>query len=207
MGKTYNNALNTLETALGIEQFLAAPYPTTFTPVRIDISTPPAGFMDLGSVVEDSPVVRVTKEFFELKTGLPRTLQYRKVIDVTAEIEFKIYSHSWWQAQFALGNASTITTVTTVASGSITTQYFGKATVQEFALLGVTDFINGDQVIHDFGKVTPSANFEEMFRADELSQMTFSFQAFGLITTIDGCAHMTVGKRHYASGDGVTCLL
>lgn len=207
MGKTYNNTLNTLEVALGIERFLVAPYPTTFTPERVDISVPPTGFMDMGAIVEDSPVVRYTREYFELKTGLPRSLQYRKVVEVNAEVEFKIYSQSWWQSQFCLGNASTITTVTTIASGSITTQYYGKATLQEFALLGVTDFINGDQVIHDFARVSPAENVEEAFKPSDLSQMPFTFAAIGFIATIESCEHLIVGKRHYISGDGVECVL
>jgi len=207
MGKTYNNTLNTIEVALGIERFLIAPYPTAFTAARVDISSPPAGFMDLGTIVEDSPVVRYTREYFELKTGLPRTLQYRKVVEVNAEIEFKVYSHSWWQSQFCLGNDTTITTVTTIASGSVTTQYYGKSTLQEFALLGVTDFINGDQVIHDFARVNPAANVEEAFKPSELSQMPFTFAAIGFIATIESCEHLIVGKRHYVNADGVSCLL
>jgi hypothetical protein len=207
VGRTYNQQINTNEVSLAIERFLVGLYPTSFTPARIDISSLPAGFLDLGAVVEDTPTVRVTREKYQLDVGLPRVRQIDQVIAVGAEISFSLYTNSWWHAQFALGNVTTIATVTTIASGAVNTQYLGRSVNKYFTLLGVADFINGVQVIHEFPKVSPSGNFEDMFRPSDASKMPFTFQALGVVATIDGCTDLVVGKRHYINGDGVPCVV
>ena len=45
---TTSNLIEVREVALGIEQFLVAPFPTTWTPGVIDASSPPVGFTNLG---------------------------------------------------------------------------------------------------------------------------------------------------------------
>ena len=205
MGKSYNNTLTSHECSLGIERFFVGLYPTTFTATRVDVSSPPSGFMDLGAVVEDTPSVRISREVYSLSTGMPKVVQYESIVAVGAEIGFSLYTNSWWQAQFALGNATIITTVTTIASGAVSTAYFGKATIRNFALLGVCDFANGAQIIHEFPKVSPAGDWEEALRPGEVNQMPFSFNALGFIDTIDSCKHLIVGKRHYVNGDGVLC--
>lgn len=205
MGKTYAQQITTHEVSLTIENFLVAAYGATFTPGRVDVSSPPSGFLYLGATVEDSPSIRISREKYSLSTGIPKVIQYEKIVGVSGEISFSLYTNSWWQAQFALGNVNSITTVTTVASGAIVTQYYGKGAIVNYHLLGVADFTNGVQVIHEFPKVSPSGDWEETFRPSDANTMPFAFTAIGYQTIIGSCTELVLGMRHYISGDGVDC--
>lgn len=203
--KTYSNALTLHEVGLTIERFLVAAYPQTFTAARVDMESLPTGFMDMGAVVEDTPVIRIGREKHQITTGIPRMVQYEEILGLTGAIEFSLITNSFWQAQFMLGNVSTITTVTTIASGSVSTQYYGRAQITNYALMGVADFTNGSQVIHEFPKVSPTGDFEESLRPDT-PNMPFAFEAIGLETVVDSCTELVLGKRHYINGDGVECV-
>ncbi len=202
MGKTYNVTARTNEISLGVERLLIAAYPTTFSAARVDAGTPPAGFFDMGNVVEDTPTFRFGREMFKLELGVPRSLQYEKVIAVSGSIEFSLHSHSYYQAQFMLGNATSITTATTQASGSIVTQYLGTSVLQEYALLGVADFIDGTQLIHEFPRVSPAEEFVESIKPGENPRMVCKFNCKSVVVTIGGCQHLVVGKRHWVAPDG-----
>lgn len=203
---SYANDIRAHECSLAIEQFLIGAYGATFTPARINVDSPPDGFVHLGAVVEDTPTIRVTREMYKLETGIPKVIQMQTILNLGAEISFSLYSNSFFQAQFMLGNTA-ITTVSTIASGSISTQYYGKSTITKYHLLGVADFLNGSQVIHEFPKVTPSAGWEEALRSNEASKMQLTFTAEGYKTTIDSCSHLIIGKRHYMNGGGQTCTV
>ena len=196
MGKTYTQTVNSSECSLAVEKFLIAPYGTSFSKARVDMAALPTGFLDLGSVVEDTPSIKVTRSKYQLKLGIPKVLQYEQVTEVSAEIGFSIYSNTAWQAQFALAN-SAMTTVTTVNSATADTLYLGKNTVVYYTLLGVADFLNGSQVVHEFTKVTAGGDFEEAFRPEAANAIKLTFAALGVPTTIDSCSHLCVGKRHY----------
>jgi hypothetical protein len=118
MGKAYNNYIDEAEVSLGIERLLVANYPATYTPARIDISSPPSGFYDLGSVVEDTPSLKTSRKKFALETGVPMVRQYEAVIGLTATFECKLHSNSWRKAQFILGNYTYTSSAT--ALGTIT---------------------------------------------------------------------------------------
>lgn len=204
-GKTYNNQLRQHEVSIAVEKFLIAAYPTTFTLARVDINSPPAGFFDLGAVVEDSPSIRYGRSVYKIETGIPRTVQYEQVVAVSGVVEFAIWSNTFFQAQFALGNASSITTITTIASGSSVTQYLGTGVLKEYTLLGVADFLNGSQVIHEFPRVAPSADFAEAFRPGDAARIPLAFECKSTIATLGTCEHLIVGKRHYFGPDGSVC--
>jgi len=208
MAKSYVNAITTHEVSMAIEKFLIAAYPQAFTPERVDVGSPPSGFLDLGAVVEDTPSISISRGKYELQTGIPKVTQYQVVTEMSAEISFSLYTNSWWQAQFMLGNETTITTVTTIASGTIKTQYIGKATLASYALLGVADFINGSQLIHEFTKVKPSGDWTEEVRPDDANAMQMTFDAMGLQTWVSSdCQELVLGKRHYLNGDGEVCAV
>lgn len=202
MAKTYNVTARTNEISLGIERFLIAAYPTTFSAARVDVGAAPAGFFDLGNVVEDTPTFRLGREMFKLELGMPRSLQYEKVIAVSGSVEFSVHSHSYYQAQFMLGNSSTITTVTSQSSGAIVTQYLGTSVLQDYALLGVADFIDGTQLIHEFPRVSPAEEFVETIKPSENPRMACKFNCKSVVATIGGCQHLVVGKRHWIAPDG-----
>jgi len=205
MTKTYNNQqVATYEVGLAVEQFLIAPYGTSYSCTEpVDPDSPPSDFLSLGAVVEDSPTVTISREKYTLDTGIPRSRAYEEILGVNATVSFRLYSNSYYQAQFALGNESDITTVTTIASGDIQTQYYGLSTLTNYYLLGVADFTNGYQVVHDFPKVSPADDFTEEFRASA-PEMPLSFNALSVPTTVNGCLQPVLGKRHFIN-TGATC--
>lgn len=119
--KTYNNTLNEVEVSLGIERLLLADYPTTWTPARIDLSSLPSGFSDLGPVDEEGQDLKVSREKYELKTGLPKITQYQAIIGVTGTFSANLISNSWRKVQIAFGNYSAVSSATAVASISSVT--------------------------------------------------------------------------------------
>jgi hypothetical protein len=103
--KTYENLIMERETSLAIENVFIAPYGTSWTATPIqDILAPPTGFTWLGAVVEDSPNMTVSREKFQLSTGIPKVLQYEAVTSVAGRFECMLYSNSPRKVQYALGN-------------------------------------------------------------------------------------------------------
>ena len=200
-GKSYTQTARTNEVSLAIETFFIAPYGASYSAAaRVDVDSPPSGFYSMGTVVEDSPTIRVSREKYQLELGIPKIVAYETVMSVGAEISFSIYSNSFWQAQFALGNTD-ITTIATVGTATAETQYIGKCNITYYHLLGVADFYNGSQVVHEFPRVSPANEWEEAFRPDAANGMPLSFTAQGYKTTIDSCSQLIVGMRHYFGPD------
>lgn len=267
--KTYNNTLNQVEVSLAIERLLIANYPTTFTPARVDLDSIPAGYSDLGAVVEDTPVFRYGREKFVLEAGLPKTRQFERVTMVSGQFQVNLYSKSWRKLQYALGNYTAVSSATIVSSitsitsdrltitlggsgfsgnvcaqlviavstpafdaadaievkvSSITTptiitvdeplpssivaghfvgkytrveQVFGSNKIRYYSILGVADFVDGSQVVHEMRKVTPSDTFEEGIRPDNAHSIPLLFDASAWEATIDGCTQQLIAKRHY----------
>lgn len=113
------NEINKVEVSLGIERVLVADTGTSWTPARIALPTVPSGFRDLGAVVEDTPQFTGSREKFQLKTGLPRVLQFESMVEVGGQFAFSLHSSSWRKMQYAFGNyspTSTPTLVTTIES-------------------------------------------------------------------------------------------
>jgi len=108
MGKTYTNLINENEVSLAIEKVIVAPWPTEWTPARIDIASLAPPWKDLGAVVEDSPSLRVARSPFQLKTGLPQTLQYEAIMGVEGTFEFALYSSENRKVKYALSNVEPI---------------------------------------------------------------------------------------------------
>lgn len=129
---TYTNKINEVEIGLGIERLLVADYPNVWTPVRIDLEdldTTAPGFWDLGAVVEDTPSFNVSREMYELATGLPQVIQFQQNIVLGASFSISLYSHSWRKAQFAFGTFKPQVTITTVMDGETTPAAVDVATV------------------------------------------------------------------------------
>lgn len=76
-------------------------------------------------------------------------------------------------------------------------QVFGGSTIKYYKILGVADFIDGVQVVHQLFKVSPSDEFSEAFRPDQNAQMPLSFNALGVETTIGSCTELVIGDRYY----------
>lgn len=110
-----------MEVSLAIEQLLIAPEGTAWTPARVDNDSPPTGFVNLGCVVEDTPSLVISREKFELDTGIPRIRQYEVVTGMNGTFNLTLHSDSWRKLQWALGNYSAVASPTqTVSISSVT---------------------------------------------------------------------------------------
>lgn len=103
MGKSYANEIVEREVSIAIEQLLAAPVGTTFPTTRVDVASPPNGFTHLGAVVEDSIQVNITREKYQLATGIPRVLQYDAVLGMAGQLTISFYSLSNRLLRYTLG--------------------------------------------------------------------------------------------------------
>lgn len=192
MGKTYDNEIIEAETSLGIERMLVADHPGGWDPStgKIDYASPPAGFTDLGAVVEDSPAVTITREKFQLKLGLPKALQYEQIIGVDGSITAIIYAKTNDVVEKALG-------VTKVDISTIGDRIpFGGTSIHKFSVLGVADFVDGTQLVHHFPEVSVKPEFVENVRPDDAGKVTVGFDAYSFISTIHNDERV-VGERMY----------
>lgn len=265
----FGNELNEVEVSLAIERLLIADYPASFTPARIDFDALPSGFYDLGSVKEDTPKVKVTREKYELETGLPRVLQFTSVVGLKGSFECMLYSNSWRKVQVAFGNytatasAASVASISSVHSNGLTfvlsttpttplavgqqviisslnmdaidatevriasitsgnlvytissvpikaitaglavgvygrvTQAIGGRSNRFYHILGVADFIDGVQIIHEMRKVQPSADWEESFVPNSAGMIPINMQALGFNTVLTSCTEQVIALRHY----------
>jgi len=116
VGATFSNQIVPAEVSLAIEQVLIAPEGTSWTIGRIDPAAPPAGFINLGAVVEDSPSLTITREKYELDTGIPKIRQFEVVTGMNGSLAIELHSYSWRKLQYALGNFTAVSSATAVTS-------------------------------------------------------------------------------------------
>jgi hypothetical protein len=76
-------------------------------------------------------------------------------------------------------------------------QVFGSSQINYYKILGVADFIDGVQVVHQLMKVSPADEFSEQFRPDDNGKIPLTFNALGVQTTINSCTELIVGDRYY----------
>jgi len=193
MGKTYDNEIIEAEVSLAIEQLLIADYPQEWDPCsgRIDVNTPPAGFTNLGAVVEDSPTITIRKEKYQLKLGLPKALQYEAIIGVDGELTISVYGKSNAIVSKALG-----VDVQECSTPGITRAPFGRTQLKKYALLGVADFLDGTQVVHYFPEVSAKTEYTENLRPDDAGKIALGFDAYSYISSAHGNERI-VGERVY----------
>lgn len=130
--RAYANIVNPVEVSIGIQRLLIGEYPQTWSPARIDLDAPPTGFYDLGAVVEDTPSLKVSREKYQLETGVPMVLQFEATQKVTGTFECQLHSNSWRKLQFGLGNytaASSYTELGSVTSVNAANAYTFAGTV------------------------------------------------------------------------------
>lgn len=140
--KSYANIVNPMEVSIGIERLLVGEYPQSWSPARINLDSLPTGFYDLGAVVEDSPSLKITRESYELKTGVPMVTQFQAVTGVEGSFECQLHSYHWRKLQYALGNytaASSYTAIGTVSSVNAANAYtFSSTTAVQSLAVGMT---------------------------------------------------------------------
>jgi hypothetical protein len=272
--KSYVNGVDEREVSIAIEQFLIADYPQSWTPGRVDLTegSLPSGFRHLGAVVEDSPTLRVSREKFTLKTGIPAVRQFETIVGLDGSLEVSLHSTSWRKLQIALGNLTAVSSSTlmssilSVTSASVFTmstsptspvtigdqvvfstaanvdaidtnetilksivtadstlttwyvspaltlipstnwnmyryeevrQFYGTATNREFTLLGVADFIDGTQIVHEFPRVQIAGDFERNIRPGENLRLPLSFNLFAVTRAVRGNDELILCQESY----------
>lgn len=279
---SYTNTLTLEEVSMALEHVLVAPYGTGWDrSAPIDVSSPPAGFIHLGAVQNDSPNLVVNKTKFQLFTGIPAVLAYEAVVQMAGEFGIVFHSNQNFKAYFGTGGAkprqipivahspiasaapavtattlsrtcvsvSTVTgfrvgmLVATDATSLVPDSYniafisaisgsnlilshegfpfipvvgqpiigvlrsemaFGTRQIPYFHLLGVADFIDGAQAIHDLGRATPRGQWGEQLRVgqDVREQAMFDLQGYGVTNyTADSSAELALGERIFFFGN------
>lgn len=272
MGSTILNTIQPEEVSMALEHFLVAPAGTAWVPgLRIDVSSPPAGFAHMGSVLDDSPSLSVSKDFFRLTTGIPSVLAYQAVTQLGGEFSIVLNSFSQYATYIGLGGlppynvpattaqpfytvVSTTTNgrtqvavnssanwavndmvvtdssvalltsrnyawISSVTATSITlsgegfkdvpvaanpiievaySRYaLGTNVSPELHLLGVADFLNGAQIIHDMPHAQPKGQWSESLRPGGIVQVACAFDLFGYTITspYSTAGQIIVGER------------
>lgn len=60
---------------------------------------------------------------------------------------------------------------------------FGTSVLKRYRLIGVADFLDGSQLVHDFPKVSAFGEWVEEVRASQTGRIPISFDAFGTTST------------------------
>jgi len=110
--KSFSNPIITREVSISLERVLMAPSGTTWSPTRVDL-TPgssqfPAGFRDLGAVVNDQTQLTITREAFQLQAGIPAILQYEAILALGGRLRAEFHSLSVRKMAYVLGNVDPI---------------------------------------------------------------------------------------------------
>jgi hypothetical protein len=204
VGKTYTNEIDVSEVSLGITHLLIAPKSTSWTPGRINISTPPTSFVWTGAVVEDSPQLTVTREKFQLKTGIPRVTQYEQIMAVDGVFKCMLHSKDWDKWMFALGNTVPDTTnwASTPGTANYVIQYYGTRQQLEYVGIGVTDFIDGTQIVHHFHRMVAASEIEEAYKADQEGRVPLNYNLLAKKITLSGADELVVATKYTFGPDG-----
>lgn len=179
-GKTYNNEIAEHEVSLAIEHLLIGPVGTTYPTGRINISSPPAGFIRLGSVVEDSPTCSISRQKYTLSTGIPSTIQFDVVQGLSGQFSMSFYSNSPRVVRYALGGAAPQMTI--ISSTTISSIY----TANPWTQVGVTtptNFAVGDVVVIGGTAVTSLAYADNTAEISSISGSSLYFKGQGLSST------------------------
>jgi hypothetical protein len=118
---TYSNEIKKATVSLGIERLLLAPEGTAYTPARIDISSPPSGFIDVGAVVDDSVSVSITRDIKKLLTGIPKGPKRQWVVEIGAEVTGRFITNDNAVLEYILGNVYKYNEFKTTVPASLTT--------------------------------------------------------------------------------------
>lgn len=203
-GKTYNNQITVDEVSLGITGLLIAPKDTAWTTGRVDISSPPASFYSVGAVVEDTPTFTMTREKFQLKTGIPKVTQYEQIMAIDGKFKVTCESKDWSKVEYMLGNTAPDTTAwaTTPTSSTYVVQHYGTRQLKEYVLLAVTDFIDGTQLVQHFYRAKAADEVTEEYRPNKEGQIPLSYDLLAKVTSLSSGPELVIGKRVQFGPDG-----
>ena len=149
---TFVNNITRGDVSLFMEQLLLAPRGTTWTPGRINVASPPAGFVHMGAVRDDSPQLTIQKENFQLATGIPMVLRYQTTMRIVGEFQIVLHSNRNSRLITALGGLPSyhFSSVATGAQAAVASH--GKTTASAFHVTSVANVATwrpGQLLVHD----------------------------------------------------------
>lgn len=149
MAATYVNSILQSEVSIALEHILVAPSGTAIPRTRVNVSSPPAGYVHLGSVQDDSPNLVINKGKYQLRTGIPAVIAYEAVVALSGELSIVMHANSNLKAHFGLGGPRPLNqpitahsaTAPTVTATTITRQLVSVNTTAGFtrSMLVATD--------------------------------------------------------------------
>jgi hypothetical protein len=188
---TYLNVITESEVSLGIERLFIAGGGTSFGNARVNPQVPPAGFVDLGAVEEDSAKLSVTRKKFKIEAGSPRQVVFVAVDGIEGKFSIKLHSNHWTKFVFASGAGAVV--VGTGAKAAM-----GTSLLPELALLGVADFIDGSQVIHYLPACINDDEVKEEIKSSQNERIELNFVSYGYQSfDYGGQAEWVVCERYY----------
>lgn len=273
---SFRNELQLEEVSLALEHVLVAPYGTAWSPARVEVNSPPPGFVHLGAVQDDSPSVQVSKEMYTLDTGIPAVRNYQAVTRIMGEFSFVLHSHAPYPNYLGAGGlapyyipqtanagymsvaslisktqlllnsvtadlqVTSMIVVDTTANLQTSRNYawisaidtstkiitlsgpeglklttpvssmplcavqrgsllLGSNAIPKFHILGVADFLDGAQVVHDMPNAQARGNWAEALRngQDPRVQCTFDLLGYTVSTPYSTAGQVAMLERHW----------
>jgi hypothetical protein len=151
---TFENRVTSEEISLALEHVLIAPVGTSYDRSRIDVSSPPAGFIHLGAVRDDAPNLVIQKAKYVLATGLPRTTAYEAVVALSGEFSTVLHAHSNVKAHFGMGGPRPLNQFVTATSACVVTA--DTLTRRVVSVNTTTGFAVGMMVVTDANSLVPT---------------------------------------------------
>lgn len=119
--------------------------------------------------------------------GRQYTISTAARVDAADAIEGIVGAVSGTEVTFNAQGAAGLINTPTIAMNAYYAPYvrqaWGGSNIRQFELLGVADFINGQQIVHHFRKCVPAEELTEKFMRSENNRIPFQFNAFGTVTT------------------------
>lgn len=136
-------------------------------------------------VVGDEIIASVTIAAWDLSTNVATVASVDPVATTTVYFLSPGFSVAPNDAEFA-------------ARPIATRLALGTSVIKRYHLLGVADFIDGSQIVHQFQKVSAFGEWVEEVRASQTGRIPVSFDAFGYTTTDfnNGTSELVLGERY-----------
>lgn len=85
----------------------------------------------------------------------------------------------------------------TISQYSYVQQPIGGRTILYYYILGLADFIDGSQVVHECLKCSSNDDFTETIHPNMNERIPLGFKLLGIPAVIGGCADLIVANRYY----------
>lgn len=205
MSKAYEGDVKVTHVKLGAQRLLLASSTAAAITGKItDVTNPPTGWRDCGSLADNKAEVKSKKEIFTLKTGLPETTKMQEIVGLEAQLTAELNEWNFQNIWEVAGRPPIINTV--AANGGIveagSTRKVIKVGTGEVTSSGI---IKGDTVVVDAeASLAASSNMAEVDSVDAVADTITLVTSLSEVPT-NGWKIRKVTKINMAYGDtGIT---